>query len=84
MVGPHPDLRPLRVAGIRKTLGASVPNLVTLLSRELLILILIADLIAFPVVFWVMDEWLTAFVYRIELGVWVFLLSGLLTVVSQR
>ena len=41
--------------GIRKTLGASVPNIVRLLSREFVILVLLADLIAFPLAYWVYE-----------------------------
>ncbi|MCY4351892.1 MAG: hypothetical protein OXC45_02165, partial [Gemmatimonadetes bacterium] len=65
--------------GIRKTLGASVPNIVRLLSREVVILVLLANLIAFPLAYWVMNEWLAGFAYRIDLGVLIFVLSGLLT-----
>ncbi len=65
--------------GIRKTLGASVPNIVRLLSREVVILVLLANLIAFPLAYWVMNEWLAGFAYRIDLGALIFVLSGLLT-----
>ena len=65
--------------GIRKTLGASVPNIVRLLSREFVILVLLADVIAFPLAYWAMNEWLAGFAYRIDLGALIFLLSGLLT-----
>ena len=68
-----------REIGIRKTLGASVPNIVRLLSREVVILVLLANLIAFPLAYWVMNEWLAGFAYRIDLGALVFVLSGLLT-----
>ena len=67
--------------GIRKTLGASVPNIVRLLSREFIILVLIADLIAFPLAYWAMSEWLTGFVYRIDISILIFLISGLLTLI---
>ena len=65
--------------GIRKTLGASTSNIIGLLSREFAILVLVADVIAFPVIYWVMSGWLEDFIYRIELGVLVFVFSGLLT-----
>ena len=65
--------------GIRKTLGASVPNIVRLLSREFVILVLLADLIAFPLAYWAMNEWLAGFAYRIDLGALIFVLSGFLT-----
>ena len=65
--------------GIRKTLGATVPNIVRLLSREFVILVLLADLIAFPLAYWAMNEWLARFAYRIDLGALIFVSSGLLT-----
>ena len=65
--------------GIRKTLGASVPNIVRLLSREFVILVLLADVIAFPLAYWAMNEWLAGFAYRIDLGALIFVLSGFLT-----
>ncbi len=65
--------------GIRKTLGASVFNIVRLLSREFVILVLLADLIAFPLAYWIMNEWLAGFAYRIDLDAPIFVLSGLLT-----
>jgi putative ABC transport system permease protein len=76
--------------GIRKVLGASVTNIVTLLSKEFVILVGIANLIAWPVAFYAMRRWLQDFAYRIELGPGVFALGGalalfiaLLTVISQ-
>ncbi|MCZ6636206.1 MAG: ABC transporter permease [bacterium] len=65
--------------GIRKTLGASVPSVIRLLSYEFVKLVLLANLIAFPAAFWAMRAWLDGFAYRIDLGVLIFLLSGLVT-----
>jgi putative ABC transport system permease protein len=67
--------------GIRKTLGATVPNIIRLLSREFIILVIIADLIAFPLAYWAMQEWLNGFIYHIEISILTFLLSGLLTLI---
>jgi putative ABC transport system permease protein len=64
--------------GIRKVLGASIKNIVGLLSQDFLKLVLIAALIAFPVAAWVMYHWLQDFEYRVSLSVWVFLLAGFL------
>ncbi|MBS1921293.1 MAG: ABC transporter permease [Bacteroidetes bacterium] len=64
--------------GVRKVLGASVPNLVTMLSKDFLKLVLIASLIAFPVAWWVMHQWLQDFAYRIRIDWWVFILAGLI------
>jgi putative ABC transport system permease protein len=58
--------------GIRKVLGASVLNLVRLLSKAFLKLVLIASLIAFPLAWWAMNNWLTDFPYRVEISWWIF------------
>ncbi|GAA4446932.1 ABC transporter permease [Nibrella saemangeumensis] len=67
--------------GIRKVLGASVPSLVSLLSRDFLKLILIAIVIATPVAWYAMNRWLEDFAYRTDIPWWVFLLAGLLTTI---
>ena len=66
--------------GIRKVLGATVPSLVALLSRDLLKLVLIALLVASPVAWYAMSEWLDGFAYRTSVGVGVFLLTGLVAI----
>ena len=58
--------------GIRKALGANVFNIVGLLSRSFLILIVIASLIAFPIAWWAMNNWLKDFPYRIMISWWMF------------
>ena len=50
-----------------------------LLSREFIILVIIADLIAFPLTYFVMQRWLDGFIYRIQIGPAIFLFSGCLT-----
>lgn len=65
--------------GIRKVLGASVANLVRLLTLNFLILVFLANLIAIPIVWWAMDKWLRDFPYRITLQWWVFALATLAT-----
>ena len=67
--------------GIRKVLGASVPHVALLLSREFLVLVAGAFLIAAPVAWLIMRDWLQEFVYRIELGVGTLALAGILTLV---
>lgn len=67
--------------GIRKVLGASVPNIVSLLSAEFLVLVVIAVVIASPIAYFAMRQWLTEFAYRIEISWWMFLLAGVLAVV---
>jgi putative ABC transport system permease protein len=62
--------------GIRKVLGASAPSLTAKLSSEFLALVLLANLIAWPVAYYAMSRWLQAFAYRIGLSVWTFLLAA--------
>ena len=67
--------------GIRKVLGAKVTTLFTLLSKDFIILVGIAFLVASPLAWWAMNEWLKNFAYHIALQWWVFLLAGLLALV---
>ena len=66
--------------GIRKVLGASVQNLVFTLSKEFLYLVLISLVIAVPVTWWVMNNWLEDFAYRISIQWWGFAFAGVLAV----
>jgi putative ABC transport system permease protein len=63
--------------GIRKVLGASVFGIVGMLLREFSRWVIIANIIAWPVAYYFMNEWLKNFASRIDLGVWTFVLSGL-------
>jgi putative ABC transport system permease protein len=63
--------------GVRKVLGASVSQIMQLLSAEFLILVMIASIIAFPIAWWVMNKWLQSFAYRIEFSWWIFLVAGI-------
>jgi putative ABC transport system permease protein len=67
--------------GIRKVLGASVGSIVYLFSREFTILIAIAFVIAAPVAWYIMSNWLENFVFRIDIGVGVFALAILASVI---
>jgi ABC-type antimicrobial peptide transport system, permease component len=62
--------------GVRKVLGASVPQIVTLLSRDFAMLVFVAFVIAVPLSWWAMYNWLQDFVYRTALSWWVFGLTG--------
>ena len=62
--------------GIRKVLGASISEIVFLLAKEFAKWVLIANIIAWPVAYYVMNNWLSNFAYRIHLGIGIFLLSG--------
>lgn len=66
--------------GIRKVLGASVLEIIRLLSKDYMSLILIAFLIASPIVWWAMNVWLQNFVYRLEISWWIFPLAGMVAV----
>ncbi len=63
--------------GIRKVLGASIMNIVTNLSKEFILLVFMANVIAWPLACYFMNLWLKNFAYRIDLSVWTFVLSGL-------
>ncbi|MFC1724680.1 ABC transporter permease [candidate division KSB1 bacterium] len=67
--------------GIRKVLGANIFQVTSLITREFLVIILLANIIAWPVVYYVMNKWLQDFVYKISFQWWIFVLSGLFTVV---
>ncbi|WP_461044482.1 ABC transporter permease [Spirosoma harenae] len=61
--------------GIRKVLGASVPNLVGMLSKEFILLVILAAFIAFPLGWYFLSGWLEKYAYRIELAWWYFLIA---------
>jgi putative ABC transport system permease protein len=65
--------------GIRKVLGASVQNILVMLSKDFLKLILVALVLAIPVAWFIMHEWLQDFAYRISIAWWVFVLAGLIS-----
>jgi putative ABC transport system permease protein len=76
--------------GIRKVLGATVAGIITMLSRDFLKLVLIANVIAWPLAWFAMNHWLQDFAYRIDISWWMFVLAGglalliaLLTVSTQ-
>jgi putative ABC transport system permease protein len=62
--------------GIRKVLGATLPNVVSLLSKDFVGLVVVAMIIAFPVAGWFMHRWLEDFVYRIAISWWMFAVAG--------
>ena len=65
--------------GIRKVLGANVTEIVSMLSKDLIILIVISFTIAFPFGYYLMDKWLEGFAYKIDVQWWVYALAGLTT-----
>ncbi len=62
--------------GIRKVLGSTVPNIVMLLSRGFIQLVIISNLIAWPLAWWLMNSWLQSFPYRISINPLLFLGAG--------
>jgi predicted permease len=67
--------------GVRKVLGATISNVVALLSKDFLRLVAIASVVAFPVAWWFMHKWLEDYPYRITIQWWVFAIAGLLAVI---
>jgi len=68
--------------GIRKVLGASVPSLLKLLSKEFTKWILISNIIAWPIAYFAMTKWLQAYPNRINISFWLFLFSGAFALVT--
>jgi putative ABC transport system permease protein len=64
--------------GVRKVLGASVQNITTMLSKDFLKLVLIALVIATPLTWWFMSDWLQKYPYRITISIWLFAAVGIL------
>lgn len=66
--------------GIRKVLGASVSSIVKLLSKDFLKLVGVSIVIAIPIAWYAMDNWLQAYAYRIEISWWIFLIAGVVAI----
>jgi putative ABC transport system permease protein len=66
----------IKEIGVRKVLGATVFNMVSLLSKDFLKLVLIANGIAFPVAWWATNKWLQQYAYHIDLQWWIFVIAG--------
>ena len=70
--------RRVKEIGIRKVMGASVQHIVGLLSRHFIKLVLVANLIAWPLAWWVLHRWLQDYAYRVDISWWVFILAGVM------
>lgn len=68
--------------GIRKVLGASITGIVGLLSKDFVKMVLIAILIASPIVWWACNKWLEDFIYRIEISWFPFVFGGMIAIVA--
>ena len=73
----HDAEKRIKEVGIRKAMGASVQNIVSLLSRDFVKLVLIANLIAWPIAWFTLAIWLQGFAYRINMNGWIFLWVGM-------
>jgi ABC-type antimicrobial peptide transport system permease subunit len=69
--------RRVKEIGVRKVLGASITNITTLLSKDFLLLVFISCLVAFPLAWWIMHNWLQNYQYRIEISWWIFVVAGI-------
>ncbi|WP_276388925.1 ABC transporter permease [Eudoraea chungangensis] len=66
--------------GVRKVLGSTVVGIVQLLSKDFMRLVLVALFIAGPLAYWLMQNWLESFAYRISIDLWVFVFAGLVAI----
>jgi ABC-type antimicrobial peptide transport system permease subunit len=73
--------RRIKEIGIRKVLGASVAGITGLLSKDFILLVLIASLVAFPVAWLAMHKWLQSYAYRIDISWWVFAVAGISAII---
>lgn len=67
--------------GVRKVLGASIPQIVTELSKDFLKLVLVASVIALPIAWYSMNKWLLDFAFRISIQWWVFVMAGVIALI---
>ena len=67
--------------GVRKVLGASISHLVMLLSREFILLVLLANLIAWPIAYYLMRDWLSGFAYQTDLNILPFVASAIMALI---
>jgi putative ABC transport system permease protein len=70
----------IKEIGVRKVLGASVARITTLLSKDLITLVIISFIVAAPIAYWAMNKWLMTYSYRVTISWWVFALAGVLSV----
>jgi putative ABC transport system permease protein len=71
-----------REVGIRKVLGATTGKIVMLLSKDFLKLIAISFVVASPIAWWAMHQWLQEFAYRIHIGWWIFFVAAVVALLT--
>jgi putative ABC transport system permease protein len=69
----------LKEIGIRKVLGASTPGIVGMLSKEFVILVMVAFVVSVPLGMYAMNKWLEGFAYKISPGITVFVVAGIVS-----
>ncbi len=67
--------------GIRKVVGATVPNILTMLTKDFIKWVMLANFIAWPAAYFTMSRWLQNFAYRIDISLWMFVLAGGITLI---
>jgi putative ABC transport system permease protein len=76
----HSAEKRVKEIGVRKVLGASVQNITLLLSANFLKLVLIANILAWPIAWFAMHKWLQDFAYRVNIQWWIFILAGIISI----
>ncbi|MCK5148913.1 ABC transporter permease [bacterium] len=71
----------IKEIGIRKTLGASVASITFMLSREFIYLVLLGNVLAWPAGYFFMHKWLQNFTYKIDMSIWIFFASAMVTII---
>ncbi len=71
----------IKEVSIRKVLGATLPNMFVVLSGEFIKLVLVAAVIALPLAWWALSQWLDGFAYHISIGWWVFAVTAAIALV---
>ena len=69
-------VRRTKEIGIRKVLGANTGRLVAMLSKDFVVLVIVASLVAFPLAWWALNKWLQDFAYRIDIPWWIFITAA--------
>ena len=68
----------MKEIAVRKVLGASIMNLISLISIDFIKLVLIANCLAFPIAWWAASQWLQEYAYHVEITWWMFLIASVL------